>query len=269
MGLGGFLKKTARTVGGVAKKASPFLSFVPGVGPLAAAGIGLAGAGLSAIGNAGRKPGVQQPGVMPPAQTGAPGQVPPGAPGSEQDYNNRFQGALTGMGERGNQAETEFLDQMRTFDPRAGFAEQTQAELAEQEEGFANRYAGAMGSMVGQGRLPTKSGFGLKDTQDLVLQGQRERAAIRQRNEGAASRAQQEHIYRMGDYAQGTQNRFMDAVGSRLNTMEQRRIDREDTQSAQRLQDEGEKRRNRGNILSGVLQAGATLGGAYLASRRR
>lgn len=243
MGLGRFFKKTLGGVGDFAKKASPFLSFIPGVGPLAAAGIGMGGHFLGKLND--KRPG------------GAPtGPAGPGA-GTEGDYRNRFEQALTGMGQRGEDMERKYLEQMDTFDPTQGFAEQTEAELAQHDDNFARRYGGAMGAMVGAGRLPTKSGFGMQDTQDLIRQGQQERVAIQQRNAGAAGQARASHLYRQGEYASGMQNRFFDAVGGRMNTLE-----------AQRLQDEADKRRNKGNIIGGLIGAAGTLGGAYLASRR-
>lgn len=237
MALGSFFKKAARTVGGVASAAAPFLALT-GVGAPLAAGIGLAGTALSAAGRGGT----------------------PTAGGSaeEQGYQNRFRASLTGMGRRGEEADQRYYEQLMSFDPTAGFAEQTDAELAAQEEEFARTYADATGRMVGGGRLPSKSGFGLQDTQDLVRQGQRERVQIQQRNAMAAQQARAQHLDRQGSYATGAQNRYFDAVTGRMNTLE-----------AQRLQDEADRRRGRAGLVSGVLQAGATLGGAYLANRGR
>jgi hypothetical protein len=229
-------------VGDLARKASPFLGFVPGVGTLAAAGIGLGGSLLGRLNDGGG--------------AGSPTATP--APGSEAYLNNRYIASLTGMGNRGEAAEAQYVTDLNNFDPTAGFAEQTDAELAAQNEDFARRYGDSLGRMVGQGRLPTRSGFGVQDTQDLIKQGQRERAAIEQRNAAAASQAQAQKIREQGAYAMNTQNRYFDALGGRRDTLE-----------AQRLQDEAERRRGRAGLLGGVLQAGATLGGAYLAGRKR
>lgn len=222
MGLGGFFKKVGRTVGKGLGVAAPFLPFIPGVGPLAAAGAGLAGKLL-----AGRGGGQAQ-----------------GAGGGGGDYNNRFESALTGGLQRGQALEDDYLNRMRDFDPTAGFAEQTEAELAAQDEGFARNYASGLGRMVGGGRLPTKSGFGLQTAQDMVLQGQRERAAIQQRNAAGAGAARAQHLDRMGAYASGMQNRYFDALTGRMNTVE-----------AQRLQDAASKRGMAGNILGGAIGA--------------
>lgn len=45
--IGRGLKKVGKTVGGVVSKAAPFAGLIPGVGPLAAGGLGAAGAALS------------------------------------------------------------------------------------------------------------------------------------------------------------------------------------------------------------------------------
>lgn len=207
-----------RRVGGAAGRVSPLLSLVPGG---AAIGMGLGIAGRLARGRGGG--------------TG-------GAGAEEADMRNRFIAALGGYGPQSEDYESQFLEQMSSFDPSAGFAEQTEAELNAQDEDFARRYGDAMGTMVGAGRLPTKSGYGLQDTQDLVQQGQRERAAIRARNAGAATQARMQHLATMGNYASGMRNRFLDAISGRLNTLE-----------GQRLTDQASRRGMVGSIAGGVL----------------
>jgi hypothetical protein len=227
------LNRFLRGAGRLAGAASPFVSMVPGVGTLAGVGLGMAGA------YAARR-----------AMRGRGG----GGPGDEESlYRNRFEAAL---GSDGAGMEDRYLADMESFDPTAGFAEQTQAELAAQDENFARTYGDRMGQMVGAGRLPTRSGYGVQDAQDLVLQGQRERAAIQARNAAAANEARARHLYARGAAATGTRNRYFDAVGGRFNTLE-----------SQRLSDEAERRRGRAGLLGGILGAGAQLGSAYLASR--
>ena len=172
--------------------------------------------------------------------------------GEEAMYRNRFQQALAGM-----QGPDAYEMEMANFDPAAGFAEQTQAELADQDDIFARRYADQLGGMVGAGRLPTKSGFGLMDAQETVRQGQRERAGIQQRNAAAAGQARGNWLTNRAYYAGDRKNRYFDAIGGRLNTLE-----------AQRLQDEADKRRGRAGLLGGALSAGGQILGGYLAGRR-
>lgn len=218
-----------RTLGRWAGRAAPVVGFIN-----PAVGVAMAGAGMLA-GSGG----------------GGGGEVAR-VPNEEAMWKNRFTQALTGM-QTADEAE---LARLRDIDPAAGFAEQTEAQLAAQDEDFAERYANQLGSMVGAGRLPTKSGFGLRDAQQTILQGQRERASIEQRNAAAAAEARRQHAYRVAEYGAGARNRYLDAISGRFNTME-----------AQRLQDEAERRRNRAGILGGVIQGAATLGGAYLGSR--
>jgi hypothetical protein len=172
----------------------------------------------------------------------------------EQMYRNRYESALTGM----RDADQRSLSELESFDPTQGFAEQTQAELAQQDEQFADRYGRHIGGLVGQGRSVSTSGFGLQDTQDLVRQGQQERAAIQARNAAAAGQARAQHLYRTTDFRAGSGNRYMDAVGGRFNTLE-----------AQRLQDAAERRQGRAGLLGGIIGAGGSILAARAGRPRR
>lgn len=220
----GFLNRLGRFAG----RASPLLSMV---NPVAGIALGLGASSLSRRGGGGG-----------------------GGGDEERRYRNRFESALTGMRE----GDERTLAGFEEFDPTAGFDEQTKAELDFQDEGFARRYGTHLGNQVGAGRLGTRSGFGVQDTQELIQQGQRERAGIRQRNAAAAQAARGQHLYRTAEFRSGANNRYLDAVGGRFNTLE-----------AQRLQDQAERRQGRAGIIGGLINAGGTMAGAYLGGRRR
>jgi hypothetical protein len=108
--------------------------------------------------------------------------------------------------------------------------------------------------MVGQGRSPSSSGFGLRDAQETVQQGQRERANIRQQGAENLAGARMNLLGMRGQYASGLGDRYMDALTGRFNTLE-----------AQRLQDEASRR----SLWGSVLGAGASAAGSYFGARGR
>lgn len=165
-------------------------------------------------------------------------------PGSTQGLRERFEGAIGTLGAQGDQVTSDYLGRMKAFDPRRGWEDATRARLDAHDEGFARTYANRIGSLVGAGRSPYRSGYGLRDAQDTVEQGQRIRAGIEQEGAGAASNAYGSYLNSLGAFGADARNRYLDAVGGRLNTLE-----------GQELMDAASKRQMWGSIGGGVLSS--------------
>lgn len=176
-----------------------------------------------------------------------------GAGRDERRYRGQADAAMGRLGTYGNAWEDRYLSGLEGFDPEAAYGSALTAELDDYDDEFGRRFSGQLGSMVGQGRSPAYSGFGLRDAQETVRQGQRERGRIRQASGERLAQTRLGLLDRMGDYALGTRNMYLDAVTGRLNTLE-----------GQRLTDNASRR----DFLGGLLGAAGTAAGAYYGSRR-
>lgn len=176
-----------------------------------------------------------------------------GAGSEERGYRDRFRAGVERMGGTYTGMEDRFIGDLEGFDPEQAFAEKTQADLDAHDERFARTYSDRIGAMVGQGRDPRTSGFGLRDAQDTVDEGMRLRHQIKQQNAGELARMRMGVLGMRGDYARGGMDRYMGAVGDRLNTLE-----------GQRLADAASKR----EMFGGFMNAAATGLGAYYGGRR-
>jgi len=163
-------------------------------------------------------------------------------PQAPNPLRQRFDSAVGALGTQGQQVTDDYLARMRGFDPRKGWEDATRARLDAHDEGFARTYADRVGSLVGAGRSPYRSGYGVRDVQDTIAQGQRTRANIEQQGAGEASNAYGSYLNSYGAFGADARNRYLDAVGGRL-----------DTEEGQRLQDAASKRGMWGAIGGGIL----------------
>lgn len=144
--------------------------------------------------------------------------------------------------------ESKYLEELDAFDPRESFGMKMQADLDAFDEDFSRTFAGKIGNLYGNGRGLSVSGFGVRDAQDTITEGQRQRARIRQQNEDALAQMQLNRLGMKGGVVTGRANRYWDAAVGRQNTLE-----------AQRAQDAASKR----SLFGSIIGAGATAAGAY------
>jgi len=166
----------------------------------------------------------------------------PQAPNPTQTLRSRFDAAVGQTGAQGQQVTDDYLAKMRGFDPRKGWEDATRARLDAHDQGFARTYADRVGALVGAGRSPYRSGYGVRDVQDTIQQGQRERANIEQQGAGEASNAYASYLNSYGGFGERARDQYLGATGDRLNTVE-----------GQELQDAASKRGMWGGIAGGVL----------------
>jgi hypothetical protein len=186
------------------------------------------------------------------ALTGGGGDEGEGGGREERDYRRRFGGIVNDMGKRYGGREDAYLDDLEGFNPEQAFADKTRADLDAADDDFARTYADRIGESVGRGRNPAYSGFGLKDAQDTIEEGQQIRGQIRMRNSDALAGMKMQHLGQRGDYIRGGMDRYAGMVGDRLNTME-----------GQRLTDQASKRSMWGQMAQGA----AGVAGAYFGGR--
>jgi hypothetical protein len=172
----------------------------------------------------------------------------------EDRYRSMYDTALSGLGRRSEGFGNRFEDDLEGYDPEPAFAEATEANLSAFDDDFARGYSDKLGSMVGAGRTPSSSGFGLRDAQETIRQGQAERGRIRQQGAADLAGARMNMLGMRGSYASGQQSRYMDAITGRLNTVE-----------GQRLADKASKRGMWGALAGGALSAA----GSYFGGRGR
>lgn len=177
-----------------------------------------------------------------------------GPGGTERRYGQMLDGAIGDLGARSSGFGSRFETDLEGFDPEALFAQSTEAELDQFDDDFAKSYSSRLGSMVGQGRTPASSGFGLRDAQETIRQGQGERARIRQRGAENLAGARMNLLGMRGNYATGLSDRYMGALSDRFNTLE-----------SQRLADNADRR----SLWGSVLGAGASAAGSYFGARGR
>lgn len=176
-----------------------------------------------------------------------------GGPGrDERRYRDMYDQAVAGMGSRYNNQSARYEAELNSFDPEPYFAQATEANLDAFDDDFAKSYASGLGRMVGQGRTPSYSGFGLRDAQYTIKQGQQQRARIRQQGAENLAGARMNLMGMRGQYAQGSADRYMDAISGRFNTLE-----------GQRLADNASRR----GMFGGLLGAGIGAAGAYYGGR--
>lgn len=171
----------------------------------------------------------------------------------ERYYNDRFKGAVSGLGERVNSLEGDYINDMEGFDPEQAFSEKTTADLDSFDDDFARKYASQVADQVGGGRSPATNGFGLRDVQQTIRTGMQDRARIRMQNADALAAMRLQKYGMEGSYAQNARDTYMDAIGGRLNTLE-----------GDRYQDAASKR----GLYGSLLGAAATGVGAYYGGRR-
>jgi hypothetical protein len=170
----------------------------------------------------------------------------------ERRYRDLYNGAIDDLGGRARGFASRFESDLEGFDPEPMFAEATEANLEAFDDDFARSYSSRLGGMVGQGRTPSYSGFGVRDAQETIRQGQAERGRIRRQGQEGVARARMDLLGMRGNYAGGVQDRYLDAITGRYNTLE-----------SQRLADAGERR----GLAGGLLGAGIQAAGAYYGAR--
>lgn len=168
------------------------------------------------------------------------------------DYRNRFSGAVTGLGNTAGRVEDDYLNGLEGFDPESAFSAKTTADLDAYDDDFGRSYASKLGGMVGAGRSPSYSGFGVRDAQQTIRQGQQDRARIRTQNSDALAGMQLSRLGQMGNYASGARNLYMDAISGRMNTLEG---------------DQQADAASRRGLWGSLAGAGATAAGAYFGGR--
>jgi hypothetical protein len=232
-----FIRKALNTAG----KLAPVAAMVPGVGWAAAAG--LAGAGVAGRAMSARAQG-------PAAPQAAPAPVPQQAAGPDpmESYRNRYEQALFEMPQ---QNAGEYLQQAN------------QGAFNQFKTQFGENLADLRGHQAGMGR-GMGSGFGGRDEDRLFT-----------RMGADLNNTMMANSFRAADLDYGQRNRYMDALGSRIDRADDRmeradvrRDDRADTATAQRLSDKAGKREMWAGLGAGLIGAAGTLGGAYLGSRK-
>ncbi len=172
-----------------------------------------------------------------------------GGPGrDERRYGQMYDDAVSGLGRRSQGFGGRFEADLEAFNPEPAFAQATEANLDAFDDDFAQGYASRLGNMVGAGRTPSYSGFGLRDAQDTIKQGQGQRARIRQQGAADLAGARMNMLGMRGQYASGLNDQYMDAVSGRFNTLE-----------GQRLADAASRR----NMWGGIIGAGLGAAGSY------
>lgn len=172
----------------------------------------------------------------------------------ERRYRDMYNTAVDDLGGRARGFASRFETDLEGFDPEPMFAEATEANLEAFDDDFARSYSSRLGGMVGQGRSPSYSGFGLRDAQETIRQGQVERGRIRRQGAENLARARMDLLGMRGNYAGGVQERYLDAITGRYNTLE-----------AQRMSDNAERR----GMYGGLLGAGIEAAGSYFGNRGR
>ena len=164
----------------------------------------------------------------------------------EERYRNRYDGGIAGTEEAGRKLTRNFTDGATNFDPRKGFDEYVTGAHNRFRREFKQDVGDLRGQQVGMGRLDT--GFATGDENRLF-----ESSAARMQ-EGIASRAVQvqgqelDRLNMVGSMGSAYDERALAAVGGEYQTIRQ-----------QRLQDEANKRRGWGNVISATLGAAGTV----------
>lgn len=175
-----------------------------------------------------------------------------GGPGrDERRYRDLYNGAVDDMGRRSGGFSNRFETDLENFNPEPYFAQATEANLEAFDDDFARDYSSRLGGMVGAGRSPSSSGFGLRDAQQTILQGQQQRGRIRQQGAENLAGARMNMLGMRGQYATGLQDRYVDAITGRFNTLE-----------GQRLADQSSRRGMYGSLLGAGIQAAGAYAGA-------
>lgn len=170
------------------------------------------------------------------------------APAPDMGGNRFDQAIMSGWGQAQG-AENDYINRLNEFDPTAGIGESLNANLDAQEEQFAGQYEDFAGGQAG-GTLGT--GFGMKSRQDLVQQGMRDRAAIRQQASERMNQARASHLDRIGQVTMARGDRYFNALADRTNTQE-----------AQKLSDRAGRRSMWGQVAGAAIGAAPALYNMY------
>ena len=174
-----------------------------------------------------------------------------GAGAEERRYGQRFGSSVDRLGRTSAGFEDRYMADLEGFDPEPAFTQATEARLDGFDRDFARGFSDKLGSMVGQGRTPSYSGFGLMDAQRTIEQGQEGRARIRQEGAGQVANARMGMLAQRGQYASGLGNRYMDAITGRLATLE-----------GDRMTENASRRGMWGSVAGAGLSAAGTAYGA-------
>lgn len=170
-----------------------------------------------------------------------------GISADEQSAGGRYRRAVAQTGAVGNTLMQHFQAGI-TQDPRAAFERSVGGALDRFKETAGRGIRSLRGSQVASGRSDT--GFGYEDEDELLrtIAGDFGREV----NERALQ-AEQLNLSRLGQVGQmadASGARYLDATGGDYNTLR-----------AQRLQNEAERRSRRGSLLGSVIGAVGTIAG--------
>ena len=170
---------------------------------------------------------------------------------NERSLQQDYYSDINRTGNVGSTLLDSFSSGAQNFDPNDAFNRRLEAAQSQFQRSFGRQREALVGSQVRSGRVNT--GFGYQD-QDRLFADVAGRFAEVSGN--AALQANQQRLSQLGllgGLGANLSGRAMDARGGEYQTLRQ-----------QRLQEEADKRRGWGNLLSGVLTAGGTILGGPL-----
>lgn len=152
--------------------------------------------------------------------------------------------ALRGAGRRGQEAEDEFYDRARSFDPHESVRTSAMGAWESMMPDVRREIEDTRGRMAGAGRL--RGGYGEMDEDDVWDRATHRLTSGIQRDATQAAGMEMQHIHALGGYGERTTGRYLDLItGER---------DRE----AMEREAERQRKSSRWGALAGL--AGSALG---------